>query len=96
MVSFFQVITGLLRMTNDLSNDPVLPLGILPVGRTNTLANELYSFDADSEDRLYRIYVMMESTFSIIRELTKTLNVMEVKNIDVRDSHIAARCLEYD
>ena len=78
-----QVVTGLLRLKSEQNSDSVIPIGILPVGKTNTLANKLYSFDADTEDKLYRIYVMMEATFSIIRELTKTLNVMEVKNIDV-------------
>jgi hypothetical protein len=65
-----------------MSRETILPIGILPVGRTNTLANELYSFGEDRNDKLYRVYLMMEATFSIIRELTRTLNVMEIKNID--------------
>lgn len=84
-MSHFQILTGILRLKNDLARETLLPVGILPVGQTNTLANELYSSGKDTTDKLYRIHVMMEATFSIVRELTRKLNVMEIRNIDALD-----------
>lgn len=80
-----QVITGLLRLRNDNKYHKVVPVGILPLGKTNSLANDLYAFNTNKLDKLFRFHVIMDATYSIIREITKPLNVMEIRNIDVED-----------
>lgn len=77
-----EVVTGLLRLRNDNENYKLLPVGILPLGKTNSLANRLYS-SARRFDELFRYRILMEATYSIVNEVTKPLDVMEIRNIDL-------------
>lgn len=80
-----KVVTGLLRRKKDGSLQEMLPIGILPVGKTNSLANYLYHnanvFKNHTSD-LYRYRIMLEATFSVIKEITNNINVMEIKNVE--------------
>lgn len=66
-----EAVTGLLRRTDNAAAK--LPLGVLPVGKTNTLAHRL--FPCDDEVKL-----MGEATMAVVRQLRKPVSVMEVEN----------------
>ena len=69
--TLMEAVTGLLRRT-DMSAAR-LPLGVLPVGKTNTLAHKL--FHCEDEVRL-----MGEATMAVVRQLRRPVSVLEVEN----------------
>lgn len=69
--TLMEAVTGLLRRTDNAAAK--LPLGVLPVGKTNTLAHRL--FQCDDEVRL-----MGEATMAVVRQLRRPVSVMEVEN----------------
>lgn len=70
-----EVVTGLMRRPQN--EDENLPLGIIPVGRTNTVANYLFGSKSTSQAQL-----MAEAAMAIIHEGTISLDVMKVKYTD--------------
>merc|ERR1719510_632025 len=66
-----EAVTGLLRRTDGAAAQ--LPLGVLPVGKTNTLAHRL--FHCEDEVRL-----MGEATMAVVRQLRRPVSVLEVEN----------------
>ncbi|XP_065207749.1 acylglycerol kinase, mitochondrial [Planococcus citri] len=82
-----EVITGIFyqKMNNSLSLD--VPLGIIPVGRSNTIAKKLYSAgNSTGSDALDRVKLMMDATYSIVRELTFPSNVIEAQTFGEKES----------
>ena len=69
--TLMEAVTGLLRRTDSAAAR--LPLGVLPVGKTNSLAHRL--FQCEDEVRL-----MGEATMAVVRQLRRPLSVMEVEN----------------
>lgn len=69
--------TGLLRRADgDLAVQRKFPLGILPLGRTNTVATSLF-FDSD------RVKMMAEATMAVIKEITKPIDVIKIEVLEV-------------
>ena len=66
-----EAVTGLLKRTDGAAAR--LPLGVLPVGKTNNLAHKL--FDCEEDVRL-----MGEATMSVVRQLKKPVSLMELEN----------------
>merc|ERR1719397_40256 len=64
-------VTGLLRRSDRAAAS--LPLGVLPVGKTNSLAHSLFQCDDD-------VRLMGEATMSVVRQLKKPMSVMELEN----------------
>ena len=71
--TLMETVTGLLRR-QDASQAARIPIGVLPVGRTNSLAHTLFGRDVDS------VRLMAEATMSVVRQLKKPLGVIEVEN----------------
>jgi len=70
--TLMETVTGLLRR-KDKELAVKVPLGILPVGKTNTLAHQLFNTD-DS------VRLMGEATMSVVRQLRRQVGVIEVEN----------------
>jgi len=70
--TLMETVTGLLRR-KDKETAVKVPIGVLPVGKTNTLAHKLFSTD-DS------VRLMGEATMSVVRQLKKPVGVIEVEN----------------
>jgi hypothetical protein len=70
-------VTGLLRRADgDLAVQRKFPIGILPLGRTNTVATSLF-FDSD------RVKMMAEATMAVIKEITKPIDVIKIEVLEV-------------
>jgi acylglycerol kinase len=70
-------VTGLLRRADgDLAVQRKFPVGVLPLGRTNTLATSLF-FDSD------KVNMMAEATMAIIKEITKPIDVIKIEVLEV-------------
>ena len=63
----------------------LLPIGILPLGRTNSVAKQLYEAGDSENDSLKRYRIMVKAAYSIVREITKNISAMEIQNIDTAD-----------
>jgi len=70
--SLMETVTGLLRR-KDKELAVKVPIGVLPVGKTNTLAHKLFGTD-DS------VKLMGEATMSVVRQLKRPVGVVEVEN----------------
>lgn len=55
-----------------------LPLGVLPLGKTNSVAKQLFSESADD-----RIKLLANATMAVILEITKPLDVIKFQVIPV-------------
>jgi len=66
-----EAVSGLLKRTDNAAAK--LPIGVLPVGKTNTLAHRL--FPCDDEVKL-----MGEATMAVVRQLRRPVSVMELEN----------------
>lgn len=79
-------LTGLIRRVNgDTSALKNLPIGILPLGKTNTLARKLYSNSSvvaenDFIDASPRVRLMAEAAFAAISNRTKGIDIMRIEN----------------
>ncbi|XP_072040756.1 acylglycerol kinase, mitochondrial-like [Amphiura filiformis] len=74
-----EVITGLLRRDDEKTLSSKWPLAVIPIGTSNTLAKMLYT-DAESEVRW-----MCNAAMSVIRGLTKPVDVMAIKDEEGRE-----------
>jgi len=82
--TLMETVTGLLRR-KDKEMAVKVPIGVLPVGKTNTLAHNL--FETDDSVRL-----MGEATMSVVRQLKKQVGVVEVENRG-EDEHMRGKKL---
>jgi len=72
--TLMEAVTGLLRR-KDKETAVKVPIGVLPVGKTNTLAHNLFGGDDTNSVKL-----MGEAAISVVRQLKKPLSVIEVEN----------------
>ncbi|XP_050543355.1 acylglycerol kinase, mitochondrial isoform X2 [Daktulosphaira vitifoliae] len=76
-----EVVTGLLRrLKGDTSLTVHLPIGILPLGRTNTIAKQLLHPD----DENY-IHFLANATITIIQEATTPYPVIKIENLQSKN-----------
>lgn len=69
-----EAITGLLRRNDEASATKRLAIGIAPIGKTNSLAKYLFWKDNMTEPEF-----LAEATMSVIREITKPVDVMKIQ-----------------
>lgn len=73
------VITGLMRKyDNNLQYVRQCPIGILPLGKTNTIANMFYQWYED----LSEIHHMIDATMAIIKNNYRLLDAIEIKVLE--------------
>jgi len=70
--TLMEAVTGLLRR-KDRDTASKIPIGVLPVGKTNTLAHKLFSSDDN-------VKLMGLAAMSVVRQLKKPLSVIELEN----------------
>lgn len=69
--------TGLLRRADgDLAVQRKFPVGVLPLGCTNTVAASLF-FDSD------KVKMMAEATMAVIKEIAKPIDVIKIEALEV-------------
>ncbi|KAG5893360.1 hypothetical protein JTB14_000125 [Gonioctena quinquepunctata] len=68
-----EVVTGLLRKTNE--NVSNIPLGILPLGKTNTVAKVHFSGGTKYE----KVRALADATMAVIEEAIKPADVMKIE-----------------
>ena len=78
MLTPCKVLTGLLRRADYKSASARLPLGILPLGHSNTTASTVWGFQGNPEPKH-----LAEATMAIIRNVRRTLDIMEIQPLDV-------------
>jgi acylglycerol kinase len=76
-----EAVTGLLRRADgDLAVQRKFPIGVLPLGRTNTVATSLFLVSD-------RVKMMSEATMAIIKEMTKPIDVIKIEVLETQDEH---------
>lgn len=74
------VVTGLMRKyEHNLHSVRQCPIGILPLGNTNTIANMFYQGYKD----LVHIHHMIDATMAIIKNNLKSIDAIEIKLLNV-------------
>lgn len=74
------VVTGLMRKyENNLQSVKQCPIGILPLGNTNTIASKFFQEYTDLSD----IHYMIDATMAIIKNNFKTIDTLEIKVLEV-------------
>jgi len=68
-----EVITGLLRRTNE-NTSGLVPVGILPLGKHNTVGNFLFPGDS----KLEKVKSLADATMAVIENVTKPMDVMRI------------------
>ncbi|GFS29355.1 acylglycerol kinase, mitochondrial [Nephila pilipes] len=70
-----EAVTGLLRRPG--VEEEILPIGIVPLGKTNTVAQHLFGSKSSSHPQL-----MAEAVMAVIRETTTKMDVIKVQFVD--------------
>jgi acylglycerol kinase len=74
------VVTGLMRKYKDnLHSIRQCPIGILPLGNTNTIASVFYGKYKDLTD----VHHMIDATMAIIKNNQKLIDAIEIKLLEV-------------
>lgn len=73
-----EVVTGLLRRQHP--NEPLSTIGVLPVGRTNTVAQTLFNYS--SESRIDRVKGLANAAISVVRGKNEKRDVMKIEQIE--------------
>lgn len=77
LIVIFKVVTGLLRrLKGDTSLTEHLPIGILPLGRTNNVAKQLLKPEDDNQ-----VHFLTNATMTIINEMNSALPVIKIENL---------------
>ncbi|KAG8183938.1 hypothetical protein JTE90_006863 [Oedothorax gibbosus] len=79
-----EAVTGLMLRPNH--EEKTIPLGIVPLGKTNTIAEYLFGDKASS-----RAQLMAEAVMAVIRETTIKLDVLKIQYLD-EDQPVFAMC----
>jgi len=85
--TLMEVVTGLMRR-DDRDEAAKVPIGILPVGKTNSLAHTLFPGQND------HVRLLGEATMGVIRQCKKSVGVIEVENKHVGKKIYAMNKLE--
>ncbi|XP_017779933.1 PREDICTED: acylglycerol kinase, mitochondrial [Nicrophorus vespilloides] len=72
-----EVVTGLLRRTGE-SNGNVIPVGVLPLGISNSVGSALFP----GGSRLPKVKSMADASLAIVEEATKPIDVMKIELIN--------------
>ncbi|KAI4462505.1 sphingosine kinase [Holotrichia oblita] len=72
-----EVITGALRRTGEKPTN-ILPIGILPLGRTNTIAKALFP----GGDYLEDVRSLADATLAVVEEVVKPVDIMRIEIVD--------------
>ncbi|CAG9858565.1 unnamed protein product [Phyllotreta striolata] len=75
-----EVITGLMRRNDDRDNG--VPIGVLPLGRTNSFAKIQFPWRKKTE----KVKALAESTMAVIEESIRPLDVMKIEVISSENS----------
>lgn len=78
---------GLLRRSN--ADDPTPTIGVLPVGRTNTVASSIFNYSTDS--RLDRVRGLADASISILRGKTAQKDVMKIEIVSDDQEEVAKK-----
>lgn len=78
---------GLLRRSNPHDTTPAI--GVLPVGRTNTVATNIFNYT--SESRLERVRSLADASISIVRGKTAKKDVMKIEIISNDPEEVAKK-----
>lgn len=74
------VVTGLMRKySTNLGNVKKCPIGVLPLGQTNKLADTLF----EDYEELADVHKMADATMAVVRGATKTIDAVEVQQLEV-------------
>lgn len=71
-----EAVTGLLRRPDGLNVVRQIPFGVLPLGKTNTVAKQIFCQSADDH-----VKHLAEATMAVILEVTKPLDVIKFQVI---------------
>lgn len=73
-----ETVTGLLRReTGDNPLEKRIPVGVLPLGRTNNVAKSLFKESSQSH-----IISLAEATMAVIRQVTKAVDVIKIEQLE--------------
>lgn len=74
------VVTGLMRKyENNLQSVKQCPIGVLPLGSTNTIASKFFKKYKDLPD----IHHMIDATMAIVKNNFKLIDTFEIKVLEV-------------
>lgn len=77
-MDLIQVLTGLLRRADHEEAASRLPLGVLPLGKTNCATSAIWGFRGNPEPRH-----LAEAAMAVIRDIKRPLDVMEITPLQV-------------
>ncbi|KAH0811429.1 hypothetical protein GEV33_011362 [Tenebrio molitor] len=80
-----EVITGLLRRTHENTNG-LIPLGILPLGKTNSVAKVLFP----TGDHLEKVRALADATMAVVEEVVKPIDILKVEVLESDNKPIYA------
>ena len=83
--TLMEVVSGFLRREDAEKISKTLPVGVLPVGYNNRMANILYP-GHESE-----VALMAETAMSVIKQLWKPVDAIEVRNLEAEKSLFGLR-----
>jgi len=89
--TLMEAVTGMIRRKDSTSFCRNVVLGVLPVGYNNCMAKTLFP-SADS-DQSTKVTLMAEATMSVIRQLSRPIDVLEIENISEEDSEFHGKKL---
>ncbi|CAH0561464.1 unnamed protein product [Brassicogethes aeneus] len=81
-----EVVTGLLRRTQENTNE-LVPIGVLPLGKTNSVAKSLFPVGAKAEN----IRCIVDATIAVIEEVVKPVDVMKIEVFEKETGNIVGK-----
>ena len=77
------VVTGLMRKyQSNLGNAQKCPIGVLPLGQTNTIAESIFH----GYEQLADVRAMVDATMAVVTGATKKMDVVQVQLLEVSES----------
>lgn len=73
--SFMETVTGLMRRPDALAMASAVPLGLLPLGTSNSLAKNIFP-GANHDD----VKLIAEATMAVVRQRFKNIDIIQVEN----------------
>nr|CAI5840901.1 unnamed protein product [Callosobruchus analis] len=75
--TLLEVVTGLFRTTNENSEN-LLPLGVLPLGKNNSVAKVYFPW----HNQVEKVKALAEATMAVIEETIKPMDIMKIEILD--------------
>lgn len=76
-----EVVTGLLR--NCSNTESLKPIGVLPLGKTNSVAKNLFP----GSDHLEDVQLLADASMAVVEEYTKPMDVLKVEVLEAGDEN---------